>query len=534
VINLDCTFRDGGYYNHWDFSEKLTADYFEAMMSANIDVVEIGFRSLTASGFNGPYAYSSDTFLDSLNIPQGLKISVMVNASEFIIDGTFNSEILYKLFPRNAANSKVDIIRIACHFNEFKIATQCLKWLKERGFFVCFNVMQISDRSREDVESLSLEASKHAIDVLYFADSLGAMTPNKIGEIISWLRSHWQGNLGVHTHDNMGLALQNTLRAIDDGVLWADSTVTGMGRGPGNARTEDLVIEAAARKKIEPNLVSLMALIKNHFRPMQHHYGWGTNPFYYLAGKFEIHPSYIQEMLNDARYDETDILAVISHLRKEGGKKFNFNALDSAKIFYHDKPVGNWSPKNIFSGREVLILGAGPGAQKHRVSLENYIRRSKPLVVALNTQKAVASELIDLRVACHPIRLLADCEEYKNLTQSLITPYSMLPNDIKDALDQNKILDFGITIQKDIFKFSDTHCVIPNSLVLSYALAIASSGQANKLLMAGFDGYGADDPRDSEIQEILDLYQANKSALPILAITPTRYLMPKGSVYALI
>ena len=49
--------------------------------------------------------------------------------------------------------------------------------------------------------------------------------------------------LGIHAHDNMCLGLVNTLRAHAKGVTWLDATVTGMGRGAGNTRTEDLVIE---------------------------------------------------------------------------------------------------------------------------------------------------------------------------------------------------------------------------------------------------------------------------------------------------
>src|SRR6056297_1662511 len=82
------------------------------------------------------------------------------------------------------------------------------------------------------------------------------------------LRQEWRGELGIHTHDNMGLALPNTLRAHAEGVEWLDATVTGMGRGPGNARTEELAIEVAALRQAAPNLVPLMTLIRKHFGPM--------------------------------------------------------------------------------------------------------------------------------------------------------------------------------------------------------------------------------------------------------------------------
>mgnify|MGYP003314358115 CR=1 FL=1 len=62
-------------------------------------------------------------------------------------------------------------------------------------------------------------------------------------EITNLIRSNWSGPLGIHTHDSQGLALSNTLESIKCNITWLDSTITGIGRGPGNAKTEELIIE---------------------------------------------------------------------------------------------------------------------------------------------------------------------------------------------------------------------------------------------------------------------------------------------------
>lgn len=74
--------------------------------------------------------------------------------------------------------------------------------------------------------------------------------------------------MGIQTHDNMGLTLQNTLQAVSDGVTWLDATVTGMGRSPGNARTEELVIEVAhlKSKNIQIFNASSQSLIDSYER----------------------------------------------------------------------------------------------------------------------------------------------------------------------------------------------------------------------------------------------------------------------------
>lgn len=529
---LDCTLRDGGYYNAWDFSPELIHQYLHAMGSAGVDIVELGFRSLKTLGFQGACAFTTDEFIRSLTIPVGLTVSVMINGSE-LVGKMPQEEVLERLFPYAGADSAVDLVRIACHVHEFERALPAVTWLRERGYQVGFNLMQVADRTEEEVKALARLAEAYPMDVLYFADSMGSMNPGQAAQIIQWFRSEWSGAVGIHTHDNLGLALTNSLRALDEGVTWVDSTVTGMGRGPGNARTEELAIEIAERRGKAANLVPLIALVRQHFKSMQEYYGWGTNPYYYLAGKYGIHPTYIQEMLSDSRYDEEDILAVIEHLRVEGGKKFSLNTLDFARHFYRGKPKGGWSPKERFQGRNVLLLGTGPGVARHRAALEHYIRKHQPLVLALNTQTAVDAELIDLRVACHPVRLLADCEIHVKLPQPLITPYSMLPEDVQASLAGKEVLDFGLNVQNGAFTFAEEYCTAPTSLVVAYALAVATSGKATRLIMAGFDGYGADDPRSQELQQLFEQYSGASGALSITAITPTRYGLHTESVYAL-
>jgi len=233
---LDCTLRDGGYYNSWNFERAIVEKYLNAMAQLDVCFVELGLRSLKSDGFAGASAFTTDDYICSLDIPDSLTVAVMINAAELVKPGIELATILERLFPEPADVSPVQLVRIASHVHEFEAALPACAWLKERGFLVGFNLMQVADRSQAEVEALAVEAAKWPLDVLYFADSMGSMDPEQTAQIIGWLRKHWSGPLGIHTHDNMGLALQNTLRALDEGVTWLDATVTGMGRGPGNAK----------------------------------------------------------------------------------------------------------------------------------------------------------------------------------------------------------------------------------------------------------------------------------------------------------
>lgn len=525
---LDCTLRDGGYYNLWDFDEELISAYLAAMHSIRTDYVELGFRSLNLGGFKGGVAYTSDRFIERLDIPGSFKLGVMVDASELVRHPGGIADAVRRLFAP-AANSQINLVRIACHFTDIEAALPATNYLKELGYEVGINLMQIADRLEQEIEGAASIATHYPIDVLYFADSLGSLDADKTSSIIGALRQAWGGELGIHTHDNMGRAVSNSLVAMNLGVSWVDATVSGMGRGAGNARIEYLVSEIPG-KILSP---TLLAVIKSFFEPLQKRYCWGPNAFYYLAGKLGIHPSYIQEMLADSRYGEEDILSVLQHLSEQGGKKFSFGQLEASRTVYGKGTEGCWDARTLVGRREVLILGTGPSVSRHRKAIENFINERNPFVIALNTLSAIECDLIDVRLACHPVSLLADVHKHLNFDQPLVTPVSSLSEELKTELAKKKIHDFGMSVEAGTFSYSAAGCVVPAPLVIAYALAFAAGGEASSIVLAGFDGYPAGDPRNTEMEKLLSAYNKVLESPSLVSITPSTYNLQVTSVYAL-
>ena len=523
--------RDGGYYNRWDFSVELINQYLAAMAATNIDVVELGFRSLDTDGFRGACAYTGDDFIRGLSVPAAVELGVMVNASELLKSEDIASAV-HALF-KQASDSPVSLVRIACHMKEIGPVLPASRILKDLGYRVGINLMQIADRSESEIVEVAESVSRYPVDVLYFADSLGGLDEDKTAWIVNTLKKAWSGAVGVHTHDNMGKAIGNSMRALSEGATWVDSTVTGMGRGPGNAQTEYLAIEMQKLRGARGNLVPLLELIRSEFKPLQEHYGWGKNPYYYLSGEFGIHPTYIQEMLADPRYGEAELLAVIDHLRAAGAKKFNIENLDAGRQMYGGAGTGAWAPKELIKGREVLIIASGPSVAAHKGAIERYIAKCSPVVIALNTNSVISSKLVDLRVACHPFRLIADFQRYSDFREALVLPRARLPEVVGNDLDKLNYFDFGLTVNNQGFKFHDTWAEAPSPLVIAYALAIATSGKASHITIAGMDGYAGEDPRNDEVEEILEDYSAAGGCLELRTITPSRYSLAATSVYAL-
>ena len=75
-------------------------------------------------------------------------------------------------------------MRVACHLHEFEDCLPAATWLKDKGYLVGFNLMQIAEQTSEEITLLAHKASEYPFDVLYFADSMGSLPPKKVSEII--------------------------------------------------------------------------------------------------------------------------------------------------------------------------------------------------------------------------------------------------------------------------------------------------------------------------------------------------------------
>ena len=528
---LDCTLRDGGYYNNWDFPNELIEDYLKAMAAAKIEFVELGFRFYKKDIYLGPCAYTTPFFLESLSIPKNLKIGIMINASDIVSNRLSKSDIDHHFFQFSNKNN-ISFVRFACHLKEIpKIIPYCNK-LKKMGLIVGINLMQISEINDSDLENVSKLISNSETDIFYFADSLGNLEPKDIKHISTIIKKKWKKHIGFHAHDNMGRALMNCVTAVNCGISWIDSTVTGMGRGAGNVKTEIALLEFSKFSKKRRDVSLLLKLIDETFVPMKNKYRWGSNPYYYLAGQFSIHPTYIQSMQNDLKLSSEEILAAIENLKKRDGRVFNKSLIETGDSLYNKKSSGTWDPYKVIKSKEVLIIGSGPGSVKHAKAIENFIKKKKLIVIALNTQKTIDEKLINLRVCCYTLRIMSDTKEFKKLSQPLVLPLDSLPLQQKNKYKKVEVYNFGLEIKKDKFEFMKNSTITPNSLTICYALSIANSGKAKKIYVSGLDGYKIGDQRGIEMEETLKIYNGLRKKSELISITPTRYKINSTSIYA--
>lgn len=507
---LDCTFRDGGYYNNWYFSKIELNEYIDFIKKNPINYIEIGFRFLKKNIFYGPFAFSSENFLRSLKLPKN-KISVMINAKDYYAD----LDLVDRYFIKKN-KSVIDLVRIAVNFDDYYKCEKLVKKLKKLGYSVGFNLMKANFLDREATLKIITSIKKwNCIDVLYFADSLGCMEADDVKKISKVINQYWKKDFGIHAHNNKGLAVSNTIQAINFGAKWVDSTILGMGRGAGNASTESLLIELRSLgyiKKINFSNLSSFHILKQKYQ-------WGYNPYYHYSAVHKIHPSYVQTLIEDDRYDNNDIFNSLERLSKLETTNFNSNLLEEDfSIFYNKNYKSNFSSDSINISENVLVIGSGSNLGIFKDHVEKYIKNTNLTSFSLNNSNVINSKLINYYVVSHITRANIEIKEILKKKSKIIAPPAIIEN---FKIPKIKTISYGLKIDNNL-KTNKSYCQLTSPLAISYCLMFLANTNIKKIYFAGIDGF-EDQNKNKEINDFLIYFKNKYKKIELYSITPTKF-----------
>lgn len=514
---LDCTLRDGGYYNDWKFNDNYVKKYIKDISKANVDIIEIGFHFLDKKKDYGNYAYIDNRILKKLNIKKNKKIALMFNGADFLKDEKKVFKKLRRIF--NSKNNFFDTVRVAIHLKDLKKIKKFLNFFKVKKLNVCLNLMQINLVEKKDLVDCLKTLNKWGnVDIFYFADSFGNLNSKNIKNICSIIKKTWKKEFGIHAHDNCGLALKNSITAFKSGASWIDGTIQGMGRGAGNTKTEDL-LSYFKKDNYFPNKIKNIS--EKYFLKLKKQYNWGPSKFYKIAANYNIHPTYVQLILQDKRYKISEQSSLIKHLAKIDSKKFDPNYLtdlNKSKI-----KLSKWSANGWCLNRNILILGQGNSLRSSitKKLIQKFILKKKPIVISININNFIPKNVIDYYASCNDGRILVDHKNYNRLGKKFILPLNILRS-FRKIQNKDLFLDYGIIIKKNEFKCCNKFVVLPYNESFGYVIALSIIGGSKNIFLAGIDGYDKEHNAYIKTENILKLIRKNYSNISIKSLTKTR------------
>lgn len=504
---LDCTLRDGGYYNNWDFDKKTVDAYIDSTRNLPIDYLEIGYRNLPENDYLGKYAYCPVYELEDIREKTTKKLAIMLN------EKSVRPNNLAKL--TSPIKDLINMVRLAIDPQNFKRALELAKALKEQGFDVGFNVMYMSKWLEYDGFIDGLGQVNEVADVFCLVDSYGGVNPAYVDSIIKEVKRRVNIPIGFHGHNNLELGLANALVAIDNKVDVIDATILGMGRGAGNLKTELLLTYLSKHFDLEVDLNSLGKAV-SAFNPLLEKYQWGTNLPYMISGAHSFPQKDVMDMVSNRLYSFNSIVRVLDN------KKANIQ--DNIKL----------SNFEGFIAENVLIVGGGDNAKLHIDGIKEFVKTVKDLtIVHASSRNASFYQNIDKsQIFClvgnegERLQKMFDGEFSSFVGRCILPPFprkmgTEIPTSLSDKAYELKTVNFT-----DMFQDSCT------TLALQTALEL----EAKNIYIVGYDGY----PDEIMTNKEKDLTHENEYILmkfcnffegKVVSLTPTVYDLSVESLY---
>lgn len=285
---LDCTLRDGGYCNQWEFGFENTRKIINGLVEANVDIIECGFLTNKVDYDKDITKYTSVYEVAEM-IPQnrdGKLFVCMLNYGEYRLEDI----PIYD-------GSTLDGLRIAFHKKDLLPALELCKGIKDKGYKVFVQPMVSLNYSDEEFLNIIRLVNEIEPYSFYIVDSFGVMKRKELIRLFYMVEHNLNEQIciGYHSHNNMQLAYSNAQALVDirskrDMII--DSSVFGMGRGAGNLNTELFVEYLNDNLGTAYRLKSLLTIIDEILNPFHQKNYWGYSLPNYLSAAHNIHPNY--------------------------------------------------------------------------------------------------------------------------------------------------------------------------------------------------------------------------------------------------
>jgi 4-hydroxy 2-oxovalerate aldolase len=234
ILISDPTLRDGNHAVQHKLSKEQIALYCQAADVARVPIVEVGHG-------NG---------LGASSLQVGLSLESDHDLITYARNNLTNSKLAIHVIPgfatikrdlEKALNIGVDLVRVASHCTEADITQRHISFVREKGK-EAYGVLMMTHMAEPNVlveEALKMQA--YGAEAIIIMDSAGAFLPSDVSKRIIALTSNLSIPIGFHAHNNLGMAIANSIAAIEAGATILDGTARGFGAGAGNAQLEVLV-----------------------------------------------------------------------------------------------------------------------------------------------------------------------------------------------------------------------------------------------------------------------------------------------------
>ena len=492
---LDCTLRDGGYVNNWNFGYNNIKRIISYLNKSDVDIIECGFiRDINEKIEKGKDYSNYDSF-DSI---------VKYGKSLFKKDKRYCLMLLAETYPienlEYINQNYIDTIRLSFHKSDMRKGITMAKIIKEKGYNLFLQPTATMSYSDDEIIELLKKCNEIKPESVAIVDTFGEMLSDNVVWLTKLFDKYLDKNitLSFHSHNNLQTAFGNAITFIENTSsnrnIVIDSSVYGMGRGAGNLPTELILNYLNKYYEKNYNLLPILDITDNILQKIKENNYWGYSLEYYLSAIHHCHPKYGIYFSSNKTLTTSDIELLLDSISND--KRIDFD-LEYAKGLYQsflEREVDvsdNYDKlKKIIGNKTILLIGPGSSIVKNRKLINNYITNNY-YSIAINSNSMFNVNA----VFCSNRKRYQELQKEKNI-QYIFT------SNIVSKQTNDLVFDYQTCMVNDFEKSDNALLMLLN---IFRKLKIN-----NKILLAGFDGFSINYDKNYYKDDILYIVDKNK------------------------
>ncbi len=382
---LDCTLRDGAYINNGEFGKPAMRGIISKLQDAHVEIIECGWLKDPEYKEGTTYYHVPSDALPYIN-----KKDEKVMYCAMIDWNRYDASVLPEYDGKT-----IDAVRIVFPHGKHNEAIGIGYEIRKKGYKILFQAANTLAYSDEDLIGLSGLMNEFKPVALSVVDTFGAMYPSDLERIVTVLDSYLDSDieLGLHAHNNQQLAFALCIHFVellkDRRNIIVDSTLSGMGRGAGNATTELVAgyLNKALNRGYDLNAV--MDAIDMYIKSIREHFAWGYSTEYFISGLYQCHVNNISYLNYNHRINSRDLRSIIESLSVEERRKYDYDVLERKYIENQSRYVDDSSAveklRSLMADRKVLLIAPGRTSVDCHEKISGFVSTDNPVVIEVNS-----------------------------------------------------------------------------------------------------------------------------------------------------
>lgn len=471
---LDCTLRDGGYINDWNFGYYTIRSIIRQLVKSCVDYVEIGFLRDCIYDKNKAVYNSCSEIMPILPENKGNSI--------FTAMALHNKYNVEKLEPYDGKT--IDAVRVTFHDYDIDEGLCFMKKVKEKGYKVFCNPINIMGYTDEKILELLNKVNQIQPYAFSIVDTFGSMMKSDLLRIYSLIEHNLDKTIviGLHLHENLSLSYSLAQEFIamkaSERKCIIDASMFGMGRTPGNLCLELIMDYMNKTQGSVYDVNPVWDGIDDYIIELKQIEPWGYSAAYALSAKFNLHRNYAEFLLGKGRLRAKQINQILAGIEK--GKRTAYDEAYIEELYekFQNHEVDDsqllMSLHNNLKGRTILILAPGSSLIREKEKIKRFIQDRNPVVISANF---ISEDYIQDYI------FISNAMRYDALNKKRQNSTILITSNLMDVCAERNVLNYPELCFDE--KGSNDNCVI---MLMKLLIKL----QIETVYVAGFDGYQED------------------------------------------